>query len=175
MAMNTNIYPFDGSNLPQYGVVTHYQDKGIDAQYQYLLDPHTVTAQLRYITEKINDDTGTNANSNRLNSFFAKITYVFRNEYGADVAYRSVNGSSDIGAYQNYATTQASSYSTSLSNSPNSKLWTPEVFWLPMQNLRLGLQYNMFTQYLGATSNYDGNNRNASDNNFAYLYAWLAF
>jgi len=175
MAMNTNIYPFDGSNLPQYGVVTHYQDKGIDSQYQYLLDPHTVTAQLRYITEKINDDTGTNANSNRLNSFFAKITYVFRNEYGADVAYRSVNGSSDIGAYQNYATTQASSYSTSLSNSPNSKLWTPEVFWLPMQNLRLGLQYNMFTQYLGATSNYDGNNRNASDNNFAYLYAWLAF
>jgi len=175
MAMNTNIYPFDGSNLPQYGVVTHYQDKGIDAQFQYLLDPHTVTAQLRYITEKINDDTGTNANSNRLNSFFAKITYVFRNEYGADVAYRSVNGSSDIGAYQNYATTQASSYSTSLSNSPNSKLWTPEVFWLPMQNLRLGLQYNMFTQYLGATSNYDGNNRNASDNNFAYLYAWLAF
>ena len=163
IALNSNTYALDSNNLPVFGAVTHHQDKGIDAQYQYLLDPHSVTAHFRYLRENINDDTGTNANPDYLNSVFTKVTYVYTNQYGADLTYRSISGSSDVSLY------------TSANNSPNSKLWTPEIFWLPLQNLRLGLQYNIFTQYLGATKNYDGNKRNASDNNSAYLYAWVAF
>ena len=163
IALNSNTYALDSNNLPVFGAVTHHQDKGIDAQYQYLLDPHSVTAHFRYLRENINDDTGTNANPDYLNSVFTKVTYVYTNQYGADLTYRSISGSSDVSLY------------TSANNSPNSKLWTPEIFWLPLQNLRLGLQYNIFTQYLGATKNYDGNKRNAADNNSAYLYAWVAF
>jgi hypothetical protein len=52
---------------------------------------------------------------------------------------------------------------------------TPELFWTPLQNLRLGVQYTAFSRYLGARSNYDGNGRNARDNNTAFAYAWVAF
>jgi len=45
---------------------------------------------------------------------------------------------------------------------------------LPSQNVRLGAQFNIFTRYLGATSNSDGAGRNPGDNNTTYLYAWLA-
>jgi len=45
---------------------------------------------------------------------------------------------------------------------------------MPKENLRIGLQYNYFRKYLGASTNYDGNGRNASNNNTAYLYMWFA-
>ena len=177
IGMNANIYPVDSNNLPVFGPVVHYNDKGIDGQYQYLLEPHTFTSQVRYVRETINDDTAqAYANSDTLNSIFTKVTYVYRNQYGANIAYRKITGSSDSGAYPTLLQNPtASSYSTSARNSPNTKLWTPEVFWLPLQNLRIGLQYNLYTEYLGAASNYDGYKRNASDNNSAYLYAWVAF
>jgi hypothetical protein len=54
-------------------------------------------------------------------------------------------------------------------------VWTPEIFWMPLQNLRVGVQFNYFTKYLGATKNYDGNGRDASDNNTTYIYAWTSF
>ena len=54
-------------------------------------------------------------------------------------------------------------------------MWTPEIFWMPIQNIRVGLQYNYFTRFNGARTNYDGNGRNASDNNTTFLYLWAAF
>jgi len=89
---------------------------------------------------------------------------VYLAKYGASLAYSNVNGSSD-----------ATAYADSANFSPDTQMWTPEVFWLPMQNLRVGLQYNYFTRYLGASNNYDGNGRNASDNDTTYLYMWYAF
>jgi hypothetical protein len=56
--------------------------------------------------------------------------------------------------------------------------WTPfgknDSWGAPFANLRLGAQYTMFTKYNGATTNYDGNGRNASDNNTLYLFAWMS-
>ena len=42
------------------------------------------------------------------------------------------------------------------------------------QTVRVGLQYIVYTKYDGASTNYDGTGRNASDNNTLYLFAWLA-
>jgi len=44
----------------------------------------------------------------------------------------------------------------------------------PFANARVGLQYTVYTKYDGATTNYDGTGRNASDNNTLYLFLWLA-
>jgi hypothetical protein len=49
------------------------------------------------------------------------------------------------------------------------------VFWTPIQNVRVGLQYYKFTQYNGASTNYDGNGANASDNNTLFFYVWGAY
>jgi len=164
-AMNAKILPLDDSNNPVYGQgSTEYKDVGFDAQYQYLLDPHAFTAQIRYIKERINDDTQTLYDGPAsLRSFNVKGSYVYRAKYGASLAYTNVNGSAD-----------ATAYPDSANSSPDTRMWTPEVFWLLMQNMRLGVQYNYFTRYLGATNNYDGNGRNASDNNTTFLYLWYA-
>ncbi len=44
----------------------------------------------------------------------------------------------------------------------------------PFANLRVGPQYTVYTKYDGATTNYDGTGRNASDNNTLYLFVWMA-
>ena len=42
-------------------------------------------------------------------------------------------------------------------------------------NLRLGAQYTAYTKFDGAKDNYDGNGRNAKDNNTLFLFAWTSF
>jgi hypothetical protein len=50
-----------------------------------------------------------------------------------------------------------------------------ESWGRPLANLKLGIQYTIYTVYNGGGQNYDGFGRNASDNNTLFLYAWLAF
>jgi hypothetical protein len=168
--MDTKVLPLDATGYPIDSLgSTRYQDLGVDVQYQYLLAPHTITAQVRMVQEKINDETGTYAGSATLNTNKIKTSYVYRAKYGASLAYTSVTGSSDAGVY---GTTGGLGSNL---NIPDTEMWTPELFWLPMQNLRVGVQFNYFTKYLGASTNYDGGGRNASDNNTTYLYLWTAF
>jgi hypothetical protein len=42
-------------------------------------------------------------------------------------------------------------------------------------NLRVGVQYVVFTEFNGASSNFDGLGHNASDNNTLRLFVWAAF
>jgi len=62
--------------------------------------------------------------------------------------------------------------------SPNTQGWIAEVDWLPLpaeQNLKVGLRYTAYTKYNGASSDYNGFGRNASDNNNWFAYMWLLF
>ncbi len=172
------------------GGTMNYQDRGVDAQYQYLLNPHTVTAQLRYIKESIYNNTATNGSAiangdpsatnqvNKLNSAFAKVSYVYNATYGAAVAYQNVTGTSDSGAYGLGA--GGSLYGSSATNSPNTTAWIPSIWYQPIQYLRIGLQYTAFTKYMGGNSCYNDTSagnpcRKASDNNTTWLYAWIAY
>jgi hypothetical protein len=152
-----------------------FRDIGIDGQYQYILDPHAVTAMFsytrerqRYADELWNPDNANNLglfanSSNTLDYWRGKLTYVYQAKYGAALAYTSINGSSDATLYATPAAV------------PNSRMWAPEVFWNPIQYVRVGIQYFMWDKYLGAKSNYDGNGRNASDNNTLFFYVWAAY
>ena len=54
--------------------------------------------------------------------------------------------------------------------------WGKEDSWgAPWANLRLGLQYTGYTKFNGASHNYDGEGRNASDNNTLFGFVWAAF
>ncbi len=45
-----------------------------------------------------------------------------------------------------------------------------------MANLKLGVQYTIYTQFNGGNNGYDGvTGRSASANNTLFLFAWLAF
>ena len=50
-----------------------------------------------------------------------------------------------------------------------------ELDYLPWLNTRFTAQYVAYTKFNGASSNYDGSGRGASDNNTLYLLAWLVF
>lgn len=162
-AFNTNIYP---DNTVQSGPTIQYRDRGVDAQYQYLLDPHTVTAQFSYIRETINDGvlTGIATNpSNTLNQLRVKGSYIYQAKYGGSLTYFGTTGTPDSTLYASAAV------------NPNTHGWSPEIFFNPIQNIRIGLQYYAYSEFDGAKTNYDGNGRNARDNNTAFLYLWGAY
>ena len=162
---------------------TAYSDVAVDAQYQYITDVHTVTAQATYIWEKqsynasypITQETGsgygagpTPANpTDRLRTFRIKGSYYYERVYGATLAYFQTTGSADEGLYGTTANGDP--------NTPNSNGYILQLDYLPVQNVRLLLQYTGYGKFNGARSNYDGTGRNASDNNTLFFDVWVAF
>ncbi len=163
LAMNAATYP---DNLAPSGPTVRYRDRGVDAQYQYLLAPHTATVQLSYIREAIDSGevAGFAANArNRLRQLRLKGSYIYKASYGASLGYFSTTGSADATLYPDAA------------GSPNTRGWVPELFWRPVRYLRLGAQYYRFKRFHGAAGNYDGAGRNAADNNTLFIYLWGAY
>jgi hypothetical protein len=170
-------------NLDSSTPTDRYRDVAVDAQYQYITDPHTFTAQTTYIWEKqsydasfpITQATGsgygagpTPANStDTLRTFKIKGTYYYQRIYGATLGYFSTTGSADAGLYG------ADDSGNALT--PNSSGYIVEFDWVPIQNVRLLLQYTAYTKFNGASTNYDGSGRNARDNDTVFLDVWVAF
>ena len=171
------------SNFDTSTPTDRYRDIAFDAQYQYITDPHTFTAQATYIHEKQSYDasfpvtaaTGagigagpTPANpTDTLRTFKAKATYYHDRKYGGTIAYFSTTGSADGGLYGTDANGNALT--------PDSSGWIGELDYLPIQNIRLMLQYTAYNKFNGASTNYDGNGRNAKDNNTLFFNVWVAF
>ena len=178
--MIVNRYP---SNLDTSTATDRYRDVAVDAQYQYITDPHTFTAQATYIDEHQSynasyaavQDTGAGIGAgptpdnptDTLKTFKLKGTYYYDRKYGATVAYFSTTGSADAGLYGIDGDGNA--------RPPNSNGYIVELDYLPIQNLRLMLQYTAYNKFDGAKNNYDGSGRNANDNNTLFLNAWVAF
>ena len=151
-----------------------YRDYGLDAQYQYILDPHTVTAHLSYIHENVKWGDplalGYDNASDTLKELKIKGAYVYNATYGASLAYQQTTGSTDAGFFGGPA-----DITGNLSGSPDTTAWIPEVFWTPVQYLRIGAQYWHYTKFSGNSSNYDGFGRSASDNDTLFVYVWGAY
>ena len=161
-----------------------FTDTGVDFQYQHLDRPHEVTFQTSFIREYQNWDAsfplgGTANPSDVLESFNAKTTYDYDHTYAASAGYFSVFGDSDMGLYA------PGPIAGSLNGSPNSDgfifeldylpfSWGGPDFW-PWLNAKISLQYVAYTEFNGATNNYDGFGRDAADNNTLYLSAWFMF
>jgi hypothetical protein len=164
--------------------IHRFRDIGIDSQYQYLLDPHTVTVQLAYMHDQhrvpaflagqpVVDANGnplpnTNA-SDTTNVFRAKASYIYEAKYGTSLAFFNQNGTTDSALYD------PNRVEGNILGSPAVRGWTYEVFWTPVQYLRIGTQFTAYGKYNGATHNYDGFGRNAGDNNSLFFYVWGAY
>jgi hypothetical protein len=185
---------------------THrFRDMSIDSMYQYILDPHSVTAQLalarshhrypaslagqpvEFVDQLGNPLADTNA-SDTTNVMRAKVTYVYNAKYGGSLGLFNLSGSTntanqssgyDPGTLTITSDPTASVPSTrvngNLSGNPATRGLTYEAFWTPVQYLRIGAQYTAYSRFNGASNNYDGFGRNARDNNSLFLYAWGAY
>jgi hypothetical protein len=168
--MQVNIYP-DATN--RNGPTDRYTDTALDAQYQYLSDPHIFTVQTTYIHEK-QDLMSTFANGgssnpiNKLNEFKLKGSYLYNRKYGATLAYFQTKGSADDTLYTNLNNGWVYS-------KPDNRGYIAELDYNPWTNVRMALQYTGYTKIDGSSSNYDGTGRKASDNNTLFFNTWFAF
>lgn len=154
-----------------------FRDVAADASYQYFAGLNTITVNAQYVDEHQTLD-GTFADGgsehlhNRLHSLNLNASYWYNDNWGATLAAFTSTGTSDTGLYGDGGKPDTKGGMVELD-------WTPfgkAASWgTPFANLKLGVQYTLFTRFNGAVHNVDGEGRKASDNNTLYTFAWLAF
>lgn len=161
-------------NTQPNGATDRFQDRGVDAQYQYITDRHRFSAQLSWLNEKQHYDasfpTATSNVSDTLRVFNGKLSYYYQSKYGATIGYFRTSGNVDNSLYNT-----GEALTGSIDGSPKTRGYILEADWLPVRNVRLLLQYTAYQEFNGRRSNYDGFGRNAADNNSLYAVAWLMF
>jgi len=161
------------------GPIDQYRDVGVDASYQYLGDrTNILTLNTSYVHERRTRDASVvtdevQERDGRLDRFDLNGSWYYHESFGLTASYFDINGSADTTLF------------ASRSGRPDTRGytvqgdWTPwgkEESWAaPWANMRLALQYTRYSKFLGDRDNYDGNGRDASDNDTLYAFVWLAF
>ena len=167
------------------GTTDDYQDIGIDASYQYLGTRKNIFSLYGSLIDEHQTrgftfgEGGAEHRAGDLQSLSLNGSYTYDQTYGLTLGLSRTWGDRDARLYPEEA------QSGSRNGSPNSTAWILDANWTPFgkesswgspwANLRLGLQYTLYTEFNGGDSNYDGSGRDASDNNSIYSYAWLSF
>jgi hypothetical protein len=181
-AFSAGLFGFNASLQPERldgGPVNRYRDIGADAWYEFLgTGRHNIAAYASYVRE---DQTlsdmvanGTAANpSGRLYDLRFNASYYFDQTYGFTVGRFSKHGTADPVLYSFSANSSPDTSGTILQVD-----FTPfgkaDSWGRPFANGRVGVQYTFYDKFDGGTTNYDGNGRNAHDNNTLYIFLWLA-
>jgi len=167
-----------------------YTDYAVDGGYQYIGDGTNIVSVLGIFdheTQNLVGSTSMGASSqpnNTLNQVRLSATYYYQQTYGATFGWQNTWGSPNPLLYNGGSSTPQP-LSGSANGKPNSNEFILEADYVPFGkadswagpwvNLKLGIQYTIYTEFNGGTSNYDGNGRNASANNTLYLFAWMIF
>ncbi len=156
------------------GPEDRYVDPSFDFQYERPFGANLLDVHGTYIHEKSDLGAtfaaGGSANpSNHLNTFKLDSTYHWTSKYSATGAIFSTTGNSDPVLYAPAALTGSNN------GSPDTNGYIAQFAYWPVQNIDISLNYTGYTKFNGASKNYDGANRNASDNNTVYVALWLMF
>lgn len=156
------------------GPTDRYVDPSFDFQYTRPIGANQVDVHGTYIREKSNLGAtylagGAESASHHLNTFKLDGVYHWRNRYSATGAMFSTSGTADPLLYAPAALTG------SANGSPATKGYIGQFAYWPVQNINLNVTYTGYLKFNGASTNYDGANRNASDNNTVYTALWLNF
>ncbi|HJW39671.1 MAG TPA: hypothetical protein VJ476_00415, partial [Rhizomicrobium sp.] len=171
-----DLYPGGDSTT---GTSDLYADLGVDASYQYTGDNSGIYGvNLRYTNEHQHLAAtmllGGAANlSNTLNEFNADASYYWQNEIGGTIGFFDSWGSADPLLYGDSAVFKPDS--TGFLFQIDGTVFGRDMEALDGRfNIRLGLQYTVYTRFDGGTTNYDGFGANASDNDTLRVFLWTA-
>ena len=165
---------------PASPLTDRFDDLGLDATYQHTApDGSNLSANLAYVHESRHlDASGAAEASGDLDSLRADATWTYKQTWVAGLGLFNTTGSSDANLYaanpvdgSNAGKPDSNGYLIQLEYVPFGKLDSPYRPWL---NMRFGLQYIGYSKFNGASSNYDGFGRNASDNNTLFGFLWVA-
>lgn len=156
------------------GPENRYVDPSLDFQYERpfgtnLLDAHgRYTHEVSSLAASVAAGTATKK-SNYLNTFELDSTYHWRNKYSATGSIFSTTGDADVLLYAPAALTGSNN------GRPDTSGYTAQAGYWPVQNIDITMAYTGYMKFNGASTNYDGAHRNASDNNTVYMALWLNF
>jgi hypothetical protein len=156
------------------GPEDRYVDPSLDFQYERPFGANLLDVHGAYTYEKSNLGAtflaqGATTAANHLNSLKFDGTYHWTNKFTATGALFSTTGTTDPLLYAPAPLTGSNN------GSPNTRGYTAQFAFWPVQNIDLSVNYTGYTKFNGASTNYDGANRNASDNNTVYVALWLNF
>jgi hypothetical protein len=165
------------------GMSDKFQDLGVDGSYQFVgSDSHNIyQINLRYIHEHQSLDgtyaLGESSNpSNTLEEFEADASYYWHGQIGLTAGYFSNWGSADSLLYADNRTAKPNSagFIFQLDGTPFGNGDTISPFGNHL-NLRLGMQYRLFTEFNGAARNFDSGGNNSSGNDTFRIFTWVTF
>jgi hypothetical protein len=156
------------------GPEDRYLDPSLDFQYERPFGANLLDVHGAYTHEKSNLGAtflaqGATTAANHLDSLKLDGTYHWTNKYTATGALFSTTGNTDPLLYAPAPLTGSNN------GSPDTRGYTAQFAFWPVQNIDLSVNYTGYTKFNGASTNYDGANRNASDNNTVYVALWLNF
>lgn len=182
------------------GLTDLYTDLGVDGSYiKTLANSDVVTLNARYLHEQqtlnatcalaapapaaaagittqaeIVAPVPAGCASNDLNDLRADVSYYWRNKVGVTVAAFDTFGSANPLLYAGNRTAKPDS--SGLMFQIDGTPWGAGGSPLGARfNIRVGLQYTLYTGFNGAGSNWDGAGSNASDNNTLRVFTWLSY
>lgn len=161
------------------GASDHYSDLGVDAGYQFTglgEDILSVNAIYTHEDQKLNASAllGASNAKNSLEEIRTDVSYYWQNLIGGTVQYFNIWGTADPLLYASNSTFKPDSSGVvlQLDATPFGVDGSPYGYRL---NVRVGVQYWIYTAFNGAATNFDGAGHNASDNNTLRLFVWFAF
>ena len=155
------------------GATDNYVDYSLDSQLERAVGAHTFIAHGSYTRENQDLNASVAADlaerpSHRLGTLrldagiqSAKLGYM--------LGVARTTGDTDALRFAPEATTG------SATGKPDTAVLIGEVIYSPLQNIQLRLQYQRYARFNGATTNYDGFGRNATDNDTLMVHAWFAW
>jgi len=162
------------------GRTDDFTDYGLDASYQYTgTGEHIVTVNGRFVheTQSLGASQALGGTLNRnlgLDELNLNASYYYENTIGVSAGTFNIWGKRDPLFYADNRTfsPDSSGFIFQVDATP---FGGPDPLLGIRVNLRVGLQYVVYSKFDGVGTNYDGLGHNASDNNTLRLFIWTAF
>ena len=157
------------------GPTDQLTDKAVDFQLtapvsRYLISLHGVyTDETSNLVGSVAAGTASTA-AHVLHNTRLDATFHFGDRYSAGAGYFNNTGTGDALLYPD-----SGDEAGSVNNSPANSGWIVQGGYWMDQNIELTAQYTIYHKFNGGTLNYNGQGRNASDNDAVYLMAWFLF
>lgn len=171
------------------GFTDHFTDWGVDASWIKPLGSDTLTLNGRYTHEKrrleatcalgmaageIEPIPLSECADDTLNEVRADASYYWHDAIGFTVSPFSITGSANPVIYADNRTFKPNSSGVQfqVDGTPFGRGKSPLG---PRFNMRVGVQYTVYSKFNGARRDFDGTGRDASDNNTLRVFTWVAF
>jgi hypothetical protein len=158
------------------GKTNKYTDLALDTQFEHPMGNDMLTLRGTFIHENQSlsasvENGDANSTSQSLDTLNLNGTY----HLGTAAAF-SIGGFNTTGSHDSalYATDPGDPVNGA-DGRPDSRGYILQATYLPWQNTQFTLEYVGYNKFNGSKNNYNGEGRDASDNDTVYLAAWFVF